>query len=160
MSGDAKRRALRLVETGLKLQMAGRLDEAIAAYGQSIEASPTAEAYTYRGWAYSMQGHIDEAIAECHRAIEVDPGFGNPYNDIGSYLMMQEKLDEAIPWLERAKEAPRYEPRHFPYLNLGRIFLVRGWLRRAREEFSMALQIHPGDEMALEALSRIDDLLQ
>jgi len=25
------------------------------------------------------------------------------------------QVDQAIPWLELAKKAPRYEPRHFPY---------------------------------------------
>jgi Tfp pilus assembly protein PilF len=55
------------------------------------------------------------------RAIEIDPEFGNPYNDIGVYLMQRDRLDDAVPWLERAKLAKRYEPRQFPYMNLGRI---------------------------------------
>ncbi|MBI4542990.1 MAG: hypothetical protein HY705_08170 [Gemmatimonadetes bacterium] len=33
------------------------------------------------------QRRLDEAIAECKRAIACDPGFGNPYNDIGVYVM-------------------------------------------------------------------------
>ena len=42
--------------------------------------------------------------------------------------MQQERLDEAIPWLQKAKQARRYEPRHFPFLNLGRIYLKqRKW---------------------------------
>ena len=43
-----------------------------------------------------------KATAECLRAIEIDPHFGNPYNDIGDYLMQQGKLEEAIPWLRRS----------------------------------------------------------
>ena len=53
---------------------------------------------------------------------QVDQTFGNPYNDIGSYLVKKGEFDEAIEWLEKAKTAPRYEPRHFPYMNLGRIY--------------------------------------
>jgi hypothetical protein len=34
-------------------------------------------------------GLTDDAITECHHAIEVDPDFGNPYNDIGAYLIEQ-----------------------------------------------------------------------
>jgi Tfp pilus assembly protein PilF len=158
MSG--KRTAMDLVEAGMKHHLAGRLDEAVARYTESIEIQPTAEAYTFRGWAYSMQGRVEDAIAECLEAIEVDPSFGNPYNDIGSYLIMQERLDDAIPWFERAKRAPRYEPRHFPYLNLGRVFLAKGWLRKARAEFEEALNLHPGDTMAVEALAQIDETLQ
>jgi Flp pilus assembly protein TadD len=41
----------------------------------------------------------EEAIAECHRAIEIDPDFGNPYNDIGAYLIERGDLRGAIPWL-------------------------------------------------------------
>jgi len=36
-------------------------------------------------------------------------------------LTQQDKLDESIWWLEKAKQAKRYEPRQFPFLNLGRI---------------------------------------
>ena len=69
-----------------------------------------------------------KATAECLRAIEIDPHFGNPYNDIGVHLMQQGKLEEAIPWLEKAKQARRYEPRQFPSMNLGRVYLQqRRW---------------------------------
>ena len=59
----------------------------------------------FLGWTYSYQGRLDDAIPECQKAIEVDPEFGNPYNDIGAYLIEQQKHDEAIPWLERALQA-------------------------------------------------------
>lgn len=35
-------------------------------------------------------------------------------------------LERAIEWIEKAKMAPRYEPRHFPYMNLGRIYAQKG----------------------------------
>ena len=111
---NAARRAAELWQEGYRLQMAGELERAIEAYRRSIETYPTAEAHTYLGWTYSFQGKIDEATAECMRAIEIDPEFGNPYNDIGVYLMQQDRLDDAIPWLEKAKLAKRYEPRQFP----------------------------------------------
>src|SRR5262249_57829290 len=117
----AARRATALWQAGCRLQMAGELDRAIAAYKQSIEIHPTAEAHTYLGWTYSFQGKLDEATAECMRAIEIDPEFGNPYNDIGVYLMQRDRLDDAVPWLQRAKLAKRYEPRQFPYMHLVRV---------------------------------------
>src|SRR5262245_66073771 len=100
--------------------MAGRLDEAIERYGRSLSIYPTAEAHTFLGWALSYQGKHEEAIVECQRAIAVDPTFGNPYNDIGAYLIELGRPHEAVEWLERAKLAPRYEPRHFPFFNLAR----------------------------------------
>jgi tetratricopeptide (TPR) repeat protein len=149
---DPLHRATALWQEGCRLQMAGRLDEAIAAYRRSIEIHPTAEAHTYLGWTYSFQGRLDEAMAECRRAIELDPDFGNPYNDIGVYLMQQDRLDEAVPWLERAKRARRYEPRHFPYMNLGRIHLRRGRWWEALREFEGAVRMAPQDPEARRAL--------
>src|SRR5919199_169284 len=126
-----KERAMELIKEGLDCQTAGEFDRAIGFYKESIALFPTADAHTYLGWAYSFQGKIDEAIAQCEIAIQLDPEFGNPYNDIGVYLMQQQKLDEAIPWLEKAKQAKRYEPRHFPYLNLGRVYLTKGMIQKA-----------------------------
>ena len=93
---------MRLVEQGLIAQQTGDLDEAIRLYQSSIRLCPTADAHTYLGWAYSLRGELDAAIAECETAIRLDPEFGNPYNDIGVYLMQKSQLDEAIPWLEKA----------------------------------------------------------
>jgi len=141
-------RATTLWQEAYRYQMKGELDRAIELYQRSIDVCPTAEAHTFLGWAYSFQGHLQEATQECLRAIEVDPDFGNPYNDIGAYLIQKGDLDDAVPWLERAKSAPRYEPRHFPYLNLGRVYLAKGDLPQALREFNQALKIHPDDALA------------
>ncbi len=139
-------KAAALVNEGLRAQQDGEIDRAIDLYRDSIEVFPTAEGHTFLGWALSYQGKLDEAIEQCRHAIAVDPDFGNPYNDIGVYLMQRNQLDDAIPWLERAKNASRYEPRHYPYINLGRIYTQRGQLIKAIEEFEGALKFAPGDD--------------
>ncbi|MBI2468985.1 MAG: tetratricopeptide repeat protein [Candidatus Rokubacteria bacterium] len=149
---EAPKRAAELWREGCRLQMAGDLERAIETYKRSIEVCPTAEAHTYLGWTYSFQGRIEEAMRECFRAIELDPDFGNPYNDIGVYLMGQDKLEEAIPWLEKAKRAPRYEPRQFPYMNLGRIYLRQAKWWEALREFEGAVRVAPNDPEARKAL--------
>src|SRR5262245_18964458 len=101
--------AERLIKEAYQRQMDKELEEAVELDQRSIAAYPTAEAYTFLGWTYSWMGRIDDAIAECHKAIEVDPTFGNPYNDIGSYMMMKGEIEEAIPWLESALRPPWYE---------------------------------------------------
>src|SRR5438094_9879962 len=136
-------------------QLAGELDEAILLYKESIARDPTADAHTYLGWTYSFQGRIDEAIAQCEIAIRLDPEFGNPYNDIGVYLMQQQKLDEAIQWLERAKHAPRYEPRQFPYMNLGRIYMKQGKWSDALRELQEGTRIAPRDAGVRRALHEL-----
>ena len=159
-TGTNHDRALELIQRAMNFQMAGDLDESIRLYKESIAVCPTADAHTYLGWAYSFQGRIDDAIAECEIAIRLDPEFGNPYNDIGVYLMQQEKFDEAIPWLERAKTAKRYEPRHFPYINLGRVYLTKGMIQKALEEFGGALQINPDDSELAQLTEELKTKLQ
>ena len=153
-------RALELIGEAMKHQMARDFDEAIRLYRESIALYPTADAHTYLGWAYSFQGRLNEAIAQCEIAINLDPEFGNPYNDIGVYLMQQEQLDDAIPWLERAKSAKRYEPRHFPYINLGRIYLTKGMIQKALEEFRGALKINSDDEELAQLVEELETKLQ
>ncbi len=156
----AQQRAMELIEEAMKRQMAGELDESIRLYKESIALCPTADAHTYLGWAYSFQGRIDEAIAQCEIAIQLDPDFGNPYNDIGVYLMQRQEIDAAIPWLEKAKNAKRYEPRHFPYINLGRVYLAKDMVQKALEEFRAALRLNPGDRELAELVEQLETKLQ
>ena len=153
-------RALELVERAMKHQMAREFDDAIRLYKESIAIYPTADAHTYLGWAYSFIGRVNEAIAQCEIAIQLDPEFGNPYNDIGVYLMQQQRFDDAIPWLERAKAARRYEPRHFPFINLGRIYLTKGMIQKALEEFGGALKINPEDGELMQLVEELQTKLQ
>ena len=152
---DEADRALELWREGTEVLLAGRVDDAIALFTRSLETLPTAEAYTFRGWAYSFAGKLEEAILECQKAIATDPRFGNPYNDIGCYLMEQGRWDEAIPWFESAKKASRYEPRHFPYLNLGRLHAARGEVAEAIAQLEGALTENPGDPVALRMLDQL-----
>jgi Tfp pilus assembly protein PilF len=150
-----KELALRFFEQAYQHQMNKELDEAVELYQKSIEAAPTAEAHTFLGWTYSWMGRVDDAIAECHKAIQVDPTFGNPYNDIGSYLIMKGQIDEAIPWLERALQAPRYESYCYPHMNLGRVYESKRDWRRAKDEYRLALQENKEYRPAAQGLARI-----
>src|SRR5882724_7076300 len=153
-------RALELIEKAMKHQMAQEFEDAIRLYKESIALYPTADAHTYLGWAYSFVGRLNEAIAQCEIAIQLDPEFGNPYNDIGVYLMQQQRFDDAIPWLEQAKSATRYEPRHFPFINLGRIYLTKGMIQKALEEFGGALKINPDDSELTQLVEELQTKLQ
>ena len=140
-------------------QMQGELDEAVELYKKSIEVLPTAEAHTFLGWTYSFMGRPQDAIAECHRAIEVDPDFGNPYNDIGAYLIEQGALDEAIPWLEKATRAPRYESYCFPHFNLGRIYEQKRLWRKAIDCYRASLGHNRQYLLANVALRRLQAMM-
>jgi Tfp pilus assembly protein PilF len=159
MPDDKQEQARELFQRAYEAQMAGELDRAAELYKRSLEIFPTAEAHTFLGWTYHFQGHTEAAIAECKRAIEVDPAFGNPYNDIGAYLIDLGRYDEAISWLEQAIRAPRYEPHHFPHSNLGRAYLAKGMFLRARQCFQESLRIEPDYPLARQALGRLRHMM-
>jgi tetratricopeptide (TPR) repeat protein len=144
-------RAIALFQEGYELQRQGLWADAMARYRESIRLHPTAEAHTFLGWVYSFMKLYDEAIEECQRAIAVDPSFGNPYNDIGAYLVEMDRLDEAIPWFERAILARRYDARCYPYYNLGRIYEKRGQWPRAIHYYRQALRENPTYDLARNA---------
>src|ERR1041385_6713943 len=91
-----------LFHEAYEAQQANDYERAIELYKRSIAVYPTAEAHTFLGWVYSFQERYDEAIEECLVAIRVDPTFGNPYNDIGSYLVAKGNLYDCIKWFRRA----------------------------------------------------------
>jgi tetratricopeptide (TPR) repeat protein len=152
---DPRARAAELFQEAYDAQMRGDLHEAVRLYRSSLAVHPTAEAHTFLGWTYSFLGDLDEAIDCCKRAIEVDPSFGNPYNDIGAYLIERGELDAAVPWLQKAKLATRYEAPQFPRFNLGRVYLAKEMLGAALREFEEALEVQPGYEPAVRAIAAI-----
>lgn len=151
--------ALRDFKEAYQAQMRGDLDEAVDLYKRSLEAYPTAEAHTFLGWTYSFMGLTDDAIAECHRAIEVDPDFGNPYNDIGAYLIEKGEYYSAIPWLVKGKHAARYEAYFYPYFNLGRVYEALRRPMEAMREYQAAVDLNQKYELAVRALRRLQGTL-
>ncbi|MGH7751082.1 MAG: tetratricopeptide repeat protein [Candidatus Dormibacteria bacterium] len=152
---DLSGAAAELFERAHDLQMAGDLEEALELYTRSIELHPTAEAYTFRGWTHGCRGELEEAIADCHRAIETDPELGNPYNDIGAYLIQLGRADEAVPWLLKATTAPRYEARAYPWANLARIEETRGQWSAALDHFRRALAENAAYPVAVQGVARL-----
>lgn len=147
--------ARRIRDQAYHAQMNGNLELAIQLYQRSISLWPTAEAHTYLGWTYSFKGQLDEAIQECRLAIEVDPDLGNPYNDIGAYLMQLNQFEEAIHWLEQACHAPRYDGRHYAWFNLGRIRERFGEYVDALRAYDIAGELEPAYAPTLQAAERL-----
>ena len=151
----SRRRARDLFRRAYRAQARGDLDEAMRLYLASIELHPTAEAFTFLGWAHSLRKEYEEALRYCKSAIALDPNFGNPYNDIGAYLIEMGRWDEAVPWLRAATRARRYASHHFPHYNLGRAHEKDFDWDLAEKEYALALRIEPRYELARAALERI-----
>lgn len=155
VKGEAKE----LFRRAYEAQQSGDYERAIELYRRSIEVYPTAEAHTFLGWVYSFQNRYDEAIDECFAAIRLDPAFGNPYNDIGSYLIAKGDLYSCVRWFKRALQAERYESYTFPHFNLGRVYEQRGRLLEAAKHYGLALAQDTNFAQAAKALRRIQSRL-
>ncbi|HZT61187.1 MAG TPA: tetratricopeptide repeat protein [Pyrinomonadaceae bacterium] len=155
----ARLRAVELFRRAYAAQLEENYAEAVELYRRSIETYPTAEAHTFLGWVYSFDGRYDEAIDECLNAIRVDSSFGNPYNDIGSYLVAQGDLWTSVRWFRRALAAPRYESYAFPHFNLGRVYEQRHRPLDAAHHYGLALEERPDFAQAAKALRRVQALL-
>lgn len=149
---EERRKARDLFEQAYRAQMRGELDRALELYRASIALHPTAEAWTFLGWTLSFQGKLQDAIEACQKAIEVDPTLGNPYNDIGAYLLELGQPADAVPWLVKATQAARYASYHFAWTNLGRAYERLGRWEDARKAYDKALEIERGYDPALTAL--------
>jgi Tfp pilus assembly protein PilF len=142
-------------ELAYELQMHGDLDRAMYYYSRSLECVESPEAYTFMAWAESMRGNFETAISLCRQAINLDSEFGNPWNDLGAYLLALDRPQEAIPYLERALKAQRYLTYHYAQYNLGRAYEKLGDTRRACDRYRAALELDPEYALARDALERI-----
>jgi tetratricopeptide (TPR) repeat protein len=154
MTGESVQAAWDLLKEAYQYQMGGDFEMAVELYKRSLDLHPTAEAYTFLGWTYHFQGKLDEAIAECKKAIQIDPEFGNPYNDIGAYLLDAGEYAAALPWLERALQSKRYESYHYPHYNLGRVYIALELYGKACYHFEQALKMCPDYTAARAALEK------
>ncbi|RMH64661.1 MAG: tetratricopeptide repeat protein [Calditrichaeota bacterium] len=145
-------------EKGFLLQQGGYLDRAAHFYRRSIEYYPTAQAYTFLGWVYSLKNLFEEAITYCKLAIEIDPDYGNPYNDIGAYLIQLRHYDEAIPWLKKALQCSKYKNYCYPWLNLGRVYAFKGRWDEAMRAYRQSLKENPEYAPALRAVEQLQAL--
>jgi len=159
MNPENLTQAWEVLQDAYQAQMDGDYDRAVELYQSSLDLHPTAEAHTFLGWTYHFQGKLEDAISECKRAIEIDPDFGNPYNDIGAYLIEQGNFDQAIPWLQQAIDSKRYEPRHFPHYNLGRAYLGKEMYSQAMRCFQEAIELEPRYGLARQALDSLRRML-
>jgi tetratricopeptide (TPR) repeat protein len=158
-SGGAQGRAAELFRRAYEAQLEKDYGRAVELYRRSIETYPTAEAHTFLGWVYSFEGRYGDAIDECLKAISVDSSFGNPYNDIGSYLIAQGDLWACVRWFRRALLATRYESYAFPHFNLGRVYEERGRPLDAARHYGLAVEERPDFAQAAKALRRVQSRL-
>lgn len=150
--------ALEFLQRAHAFQREDRLEAAMICCKKSLEIHPTPEAHLLLALVHSVHGRYQDAIHACERAIQLDPEFGNPYNDIGGYLIKLGQIEEAIPWFEMAIAAKRYDTRAYPHYNLGRVYEHLGKWRDACLAYERALRADPAYVLADRALNYVRGL--
>ncbi len=152
---ETRERAKELYERGYRLQLEGRTELAIGCYEESLKVAETAEAHTFLAWALARDGMVDLAIEHCRQAIRLDPGFGNAWSDMASYLLEKGCDEEAATYLRRALELTRFERHHYVHGNMGRVHQKQGLLMKALTEYRLAAALEPRDASSRKAIREI-----
>lgn len=141
-------------DEGVKLQQAGKLDEALAKYDEAIQVQPKEGAYWFaKGTVFQAQNKNDEAVKAYQKAAELQPQV-KQYKDAIAALNQGQAallLDEAvkkqtagdvngaIPLYEKALQITPNSARG--WTNLGSAYQQAENFNKARECYEKALQI-------------------
>ena len=145
-----------LLQRAASLRRAGRVDEAIAAYEQLLSLNPNLPDSWYNlGWLQRQARRFDQALAAYGEALK--RGVRGPEEvRLNRAVILSDHLhrpDDARVELERALSLkPDYVP---ALLNLGNLNEDRGDRKGAETAYRQALDIAPGDALALSRLAAI-----
>ena len=128
---------------GQVLRAQHRYDDAILEYETVIALNRNwANAYSHLGWCKFMTGSIEELIPAQEQAIRLsprDPQIGLFYGRIGRVHLLQSRIDEAIVWYEKARNAAPTYP-HFRAF-LASAYALNGEIERAAAELAEARRL-------------------
>ena len=144
---------------GQVLRAQQRHDEAILEYETVIALNRNwAHAYSHLGWCKFMTGSIEALIPAQERAIRLsprDPQIGLFYSRIGCAHLLQSRLDEAIIWCERARNATPAHPQFRTFLTAAHA--LKGDNDRAAAELAEARNLVGDDRYSSIARLRAVD---
>jgi len=126
-----------------------RFDDAIVVCSRlinstAIQGRRLAEAYTYRGRAFSGTGQYDLALADLAKAIAIDPRFGAPYSERGRIYHLQKDDARALAEYDRANAVdPKYPD---AYANRALIYAARQEYDGAISEYTKAIELDQKSE--------------
>ena len=132
---------------GFLLRAQNRVEEAIPEYEIAVAANRNwLLAIATLAWCKFQTGLIEDAIPLHEQAIRLSPHdnlLGVWYLRIGIVHLLQSRTDEAIPWLEKARN---FDPRHpQPHPWLAAAYAVRGDIERAAAELAEARRLTSDD---------------
>jgi TolB-like protein/class 3 adenylate cyclase/Flp pilus assembly protein TadD len=141
---------------GQVLRAQGRPAEAIPEYETALAFNRNwLLAITSLGWCRFLTGSLEEAIPAHEQAIRLsprDPLIGNWYLQIGRVHLLQSRTDEAIVWLEKARNANPRQPE--VRASLAAAYAFKGETERAVVELAEARTLGDGDSYSSIARKR------
>jgi adenylate cyclase len=128
---------------GQVLRAQHRYAEAILEYETVIALNRNwAHAYSHLGWCRFMNGSVEALIPAQEQAIRLsprDPQIGLFYSRIGRAHLLQSRIDEAIVWCEKARNATPAAAIFRSFLAAG--YALKGDTERAAAELSEARRL-------------------
>jgi Tfp pilus assembly protein PilF len=149
----------KLIQNGHEEIFNKKYDLALGYFQKAQNYKETAEVFTLIGWALSLLGKNEEAKTYCLRAIKKNPDYGPSYNDLGTYLLAENQVDESLKWFQLAKKAINYQNREYPYINAGRAYIAKNEYAKALEEFRAAITLAPYHEELHETIEKLKKAL-
>jgi tetratricopeptide (TPR) repeat protein len=133
---------------------AGRLDEAIGHFEQSLALNPGSASTQYNlGYALALRGRRDEAIARFREALRLDPDYAQAHNNLGALLQTVGRLDEA---LVHHRRAVALRPDNLEaQVNFANLLSRQGQAREALVHFSAARELRDDDPRVLGGIAFI-----
>ena len=93
-----------LIDQGMQASQAGRYDQALQAFDQALKLKPNDPALiSYKATVYYAKGNNPQALQLCEQIIRQNPNFGRAYYQRAMILEKQEKYDQAVADLQKAK---------------------------------------------------------
>jgi len=89
---------------GMQASQAGRYDQALQAFDQALKLKPNDPALlSYKATVYYAKGNNAQALQLVEQIIQQNPNFGRAYYQRAMILEKQEKYDQAVADLQKAK---------------------------------------------------------
>jgi len=131
------------IEQARVLVNANQCDGAIAILKGVVERRPKlVDAHFLLGYCHMQKGDNDAAETAFRSAVQLAPNSANIHLNLGVVYLRQDKLDAAIPFLQKAALDPSLWQASF---NLGLVYLLKGDAKAAVPLFTRAASLEPNE---------------
>jgi tetratricopeptide (TPR) repeat protein len=133
------------------------LDKTLETYGDlKKEAEVSLRASTGLGEVSLRRGDFDAAQKYFAQSLDISPQDEAAAYNVGELLFSNQKIDEAIRYLELATQIKKDWPK--PYLKLGYVYLNKGDFAKSLENFNTFIKLDPENPEVPQVKNMIDTI--